>query len=42
MSPKNAPKLQKMTECHSTLIFMKRMAKEADTMPRDEFGIDIC
>jgi hypothetical protein len=34
MSPKNAPKLQKMTECHSTLIFMKRIANEAETMPK--------
>ena len=34
MRPKNAPILQKMTECHSTLIFMKRIANDADTMPR--------
>jgi hypothetical protein len=31
---KNGTVLQKMTECHSTLIFMKRIAKEADTIPR--------
>ena len=38
MRPKKAPKLQKMMECHSSLIFMKRMANEAVTMPANTTG----
>ena len=33
MSPKKAPMLQKMTECHSTLTFMKMMQNPAVTIP---------
>jgi hypothetical protein len=33
ISPKKAPALQNMIECHSSLIFMKRMANDAVTMP---------
>ena len=42
MSPKNAPALQKMTECHSSLIFMKRIANEAHTIPKRIKGIWFC
>jgi hypothetical protein len=38
ISPKNAPVLQKIIECHSSLIFMKRMEKEAVTMPEKELN----
>ena len=34
MSPKKAPMLQKMTECHSILIFINRIEKDAVTMPK--------
>ena len=33
MSPKMAPKLQKMMECHSSWIFIQMMAKAAEVMP---------
>ena len=36
MSPKKAPALQKITECHSSLIFMKIMANEAHTIPTNK------
>jgi hypothetical protein len=38
MSPKRAPMLQKMIECHSSLIFMKTMQKAAHTIPETEMG----
>jgi hypothetical protein len=33
MSPKIAPKLQKIIECHSNFILMKRIVKEAAVKP---------
>jgi hypothetical protein len=33
MSPKKAPMLQKMIECHSTFTFMKIMQNPAVTIP---------
>jgi hypothetical protein len=40
INPKKAPKLQKMIECHSTLIFMKRMQKPAVTIPKINIKTD--
>ena len=34
MSPKKAPALQKMMECHSSLIFMNKIENDAVTMPK--------
>ena len=33
--PKMAPKLQKMTECNSSLIFIQKMVKAAADIPHD-------
>jgi hypothetical protein len=40
MSPKTAPKLQKMMECHSSWIFIQMMVKAAQHIPMNGFGFN--